>query len=89
MKNLLKLWIEEPDTPHIVKLAMKRMHDRFSKPPEPIMSQEKFDKLPTFERNLLFCNMPGCGKMVSTHGLLCVEHKLQMDKEYEKENGNE
>lgn len=70
----LALHCMERDTPRIVKDAMIRMADNFSKPPVPIMSQEEFDNLPRFKKCILTCNMPGCGKVACTHGLLCVEH---------------
>lgn len=54
--------------------ALQRMGEALQKPPEPIMSQEEFDALPHIKRCMLGCNMPGCGKVVSTHHMLCVDH---------------
>jgi hypothetical protein len=53
---------------------IRRLTEDYRKPPCPIMTQEEFDALPHFEKVVLTCNMPGCGKPVSTHGLLCVDH---------------
>lgn len=66
------------DAPPIVKQAMERMAQHLSQPPVPVMSQEEFEQLPRWKKTILICNMPGCGKVVSTHGLLCVEHKHEM-----------
>ncbi len=54
--------------------ALREMGEKLQKPPEPIMSQEEFDALPYYKQCILICNMPGCGKPVSTHGMLCVDH---------------
>lgn len=76
MKALLEYLCSrpEPGTPPIVQQAMERMRDKFSRPPEPSMTQEEFDALNHFEKCIMTCNMPKCGKVVSTHGMLCVEH---------------
>lgn len=61
--------------------ALRRLANNLQKPqkpPVPIMSQEDYERLPYFERCILVCNVIGCGKVVSTHGMLCVEHTLEM-----------
>ena len=39
------------------------------------MSQEEFDVLSELHKAILTCNVIGCEKMVSTCGLLCIEHQ--------------
>lgn len=68
-------------TPPIVTEAMERLADRLSKPPVPLMDKAAFDALPRIQRCILTCNMPGCGNVVCTHGLLCVEHMEKMKRE--------
>ena len=58
--------------------ALMRMAEQRSRPPEPIMSQEEYEALPLLKRSILGCNTIGCKKVVSTHGLLCVEHAIAM-----------
>lgn len=74
----------EPGTPPIVTDAMARMADKFSKPPEPVMTRVEFDALPKHTRCFLVCNMPGCGDVVCTHGMLCVKHKEESKAWMEK-----
>jgi hypothetical protein len=58
--------------------ALERLAEQMSEPPRPIMSQQEFERLPKFEKSMLICNYIGCGNVVCTHGLLCVEHTLEM-----------
>lgn len=76
MKTLLNIICQNLDnnTPLIVREALEQMRSDWSKPAQPIMKQEEFDALPKYKKSLLICNVIGCGNMVSTHGLLCVEH---------------
>ena len=75
MKALLDLVCQDlSDTPPQVRDAMKRLQIQFSEPAKPLMTQEAFEKLPYFKQCILTCNTPGCGNVVSTHGLLCVSH---------------
>lgn len=62
------------DTPSVVKHAMEQFADKLSKPPEPVMTRAEFDKLTNIRKSILTCNMPGCGDVVCTHGMLCVKH---------------
>ena len=64
----------EDGTPDIVVQAMLRLNKQLSEPNRPIMSQEEFEALPKVKRIFLTCNVIGCKSVVSTHGLLCVEH---------------
>lgn len=70
----------DKDTPPIVADAFKRMQERFNKPPEPIMTKEEFEALPYTKQCMLICNMPGCGEVVCTHGMLCVKHNEELKK---------
>jgi len=56
--------------------ALERMAKARQQPPEPIMPQEDYDALEpgSVRKIMLCCNMPSCPNVVSTHGLLCVEH---------------
>ena len=75
MKALLDLICQDlSDCPPIVADAMRRMLKKFSEPPVPLMSQEEFNTLSDLSKSMLTCNYIGCKNMVSTHGLLCVEH---------------
>lgn len=51
-----------------------------SLPLVPIMSQEEFESLPNFKRVILTCNNIGCSNMVSSRGVLCVEHIKKSDE---------
>ena len=64
--------------PPLVQNAMKRMQENFSKPAQPIMTQEEFEALSHCRKCILTCNVIGCGKVVCTHGMLCVEHTQEM-----------
>jgi hypothetical protein len=77
MKALINYICEnlEDDTPPLVRSAMKRMQANFNAPAKPVMTQEEFDVLPQLEKSIMTCNVIGCKNVVSTHGLLCVEHK--------------
>lgn len=90
MKSLIDAVVQDMGkqpgtTPPIAEDAFRRMQDRFSKPPVPLMSQEEYDALPPAEKSILICNMPGCGKVVSTHGMLCVEHREQLHGPWQPE----
>jgi hypothetical protein len=39
----------------------------------PLCSDEEYEKLPYNKKCIFVCNKIGCGKVVSNHGLLCVE----------------
>lgn len=70
--------MSEPSAPRqdiqsIVRGMLEVVADRMSNPPEPVMSQEEFDKLPVHRQAVYICNIIGCGNVVSTHGLLCVK----------------
>jgi hypothetical protein len=69
---------DDDGTPPIVRNAFLRMQDKFSRPAEPTMSQEEFDALPALDKSILTCNVIGCGKMVSTHGMVCVQHGIDL-----------
>lgn len=80
MKSLIDLCCQDlSDTPPIVANAMRRLQKQLSEPAKPLMSQEEYEKLPHFDKCMLVCNMPGCGKVVSTHHLLCVDHINGLD----------
>jgi len=75
-----------PSIHSVVREAIKQLDEklgeRLREPPQPLMSQEEFDALPFIEKAILTCNVPGCGKVVSTHHMLCVEHRTeQMNEE--------
>jgi len=75
MKSLIDLICQDlSDTPPIVQNAMKRLQKKLSEPAKPVMAQEEFEKLPHFDKCILTCNVIGCGNVVSTHGLVCVDH---------------
>lgn len=81
MKSFIDAACEDlSGTPQIVKDAMLRLRDKLSKPAVPVMSQCEFDALPYIEKCIMACNMPKCGKVVCTHGMLCVDHHLEMSK---------
>jgi hypothetical protein len=41
----------------------------------PIMSQEEYEAMePGIIKSMLICNMPGCGNVVCTMRMLCVDH---------------
>lgn len=69
------------DLPPIVRNGMLAWRDRLNGPLEPIMAQEEFDALPRHKKSIMKCNFIGCKEMVCTHGMLCVEHHLQMRKD--------
>lgn len=80
MKSLIDLCCQDlSDMPPIVADAMKRLQKKLSEPAKPVMSQEEYEKLPHFEKCMLICNVIGCGKVVSTHGLVCVDHTKGLD----------
>ena len=83
MKVLLDLICQncEEDTPIIVRQAMSRLRDCFNNPPVPIMSDEDYEKLSPLRKNILTCNMPGCNKVVCTHGMVCVDHHKEIAHE--------
>jgi len=59
--------------------AIDRMVKARQEPPQPVMPQEDYGALPnrSMRKIMLCCNMPGCPNVVSTHGMLCVEHILE------------
>lgn len=61
---------------------LHRLAERRMRLAEPIMPQEEFEQLPPAKQVLLICNMPGCGQVVSTHGMLCVEHTEEVDDSF-------
>jgi hypothetical protein len=67
------------DTPDIVRNAMLRLQDKFSKPPVPVMTPEEWVNASPTEKMFLICNFPKCPNVVSTHGLVCVYHKNNDD----------
>jgi hypothetical protein len=60
---------------------LERLARQLSEPPRPIMSDEEYAQLDPLRHAMLVCNWPGCGKVVCTHGLLCVQHTEEMSKE--------
>ena len=60
------------------QLQLMEMIERRKAPPAPVMSDGQFFALPRLNRVMLTCNAFACGKVVSTHGMLCVEHTLEM-----------
>lgn len=72
-----------------IEKQLKRLAEQFSEPARPIMSQEEFEALPKFKKNILTCNVIGCKRMVSTHGMLCVEHHTGQDAEQSPKKGEE
>ncbi len=49
-------------------------------PLAPIMSIKEFESLSHFKRVILTCNYPKCKSMVSSRGMLCVEHAKKSDE---------
>jgi len=74
MQDLCKMAADDPGLPPIVKAAMARLARQLHEPPAPALTAEEFTALDPARKGILTCNMPGCGQVVSTHGLLCVEH---------------
>lgn len=60
---------EKKGIENFLTLLVKRRNPYAAKPS---MTQEAFDALPHSTRCFLTCN-GGCGKVVSDHGMLCVE----------------
>lgn len=50
----------------------------------PIMSQKDFESLPHSKRVVLTCNQIGCSNMISSRGILCVEHMKKSDEWVDK-----
>lgn len=59
-----------------IKEQMVRLAKKLSEPPVAIMSQEEYEALPDHHRVLLVCNVLGCGSVVCSHGMLCLDHHL-------------
>lgn len=57
-----------------VRSQLTRMARQHAEPAKPIMTEEEFGALPPHTQSVLKCNVIGCKRMVSTHGLMCVEH---------------
>ncbi len=85
MKTLIDITLKTMDdnTPPIVRHAFERMADKFSKPPEPIMTVEEFEGLDRLKKTILTCNMPGCDQMVCTHHILCVKHHQEFYEQHD------
>jgi len=66
-----------PSIQEVARENVQRMFDAWARPPEPIMTDEEYEALTGIRKAMLVCNMPGCGKCVSTHTGLCMEHATE------------
>jgi hypothetical protein len=58
----------------LAREALERIARKMEASPVPALTDEEFAALDPLRKAIMTCNMPGCRKVVSTHGLVCVEH---------------